>query len=929
MTPAHGAITPRILKVGLPALVSARAVVARGKGHPTTPEGTTHASDAMRLITAVTLGGVSVDLMSFENATALIIGRAVQAGSKPLAVLSANLDHVNHFGSRGQWRQTLENQDAVHWLTLLDGAPLVTQANRLTAQSWPRLAGSDLVESILDRAEAEGLRIGFLGGLPETQRLVRAKLALERPAVNVVGWWAPPRESLENRKTCRELCRQISDAKVDLLFVCLGKPRQELWIAEYGPETGAKVLLAFGAVVDFLAGRVPRAPAIIRGSGLEWAWRLILEPRRLARRYLLEGPASYVSLRRNSSAIPITSTAQSIRRGQDAAEITPGKFAALTEHTDVAVLIVTYNNQDDIDSLIRCLRRETADQSMKVVVADNSPSRHTLDALASQADVLSFPTGGNKGYAGGLNLAMRQAGTADAYLILNPDLWLAEGAVKALRDRLQSSSAGIVVPKLLEKDGSTYRSLRREPRWFRSLGDAFLGSKLSSRPGWLSETDFDPESYIYPHPVEWATGAAMLVSSKTAANVGDWDESFFLYSEETDFFRRARDVGEGAWYEPKAEMTHAGGGSGSSPQLEALMTVNRVRYSRKHSSATEALLAHATVMAAEVIRIWKPGHLIKLLTVTGLRSWEHLPKAYNYPDVTADVPEGSVIIPAHNESTVLGRTLKSLAPALRNGKVEVIVACNGCTDNTEAVARTFPRVRVVSVAAASKAAALNAADKVATKWPRIYLDADIELGPGSLVHTLRELAQEEGPLAARPPFVYDTIGASWLVRAYYRARNRIPSASSALWGAGVYGLSKRGHQKLGTFPAFLGDDYYVEGLFTSDEKKILQCAPVIVRTPRTAGALLATLGRIYRGNTEQRGGTEITAAQTLLSLFRSVNGPVSCIDAAIYAAFALAGRSRRHGSPAAAWERDESSRSSGEAEGSAEVWIETTKGLGK
>ena len=206
---------------------------------------------------------------------------------------SANLDHIHHFGTGGRWHGVLEQSEAsgrVRWLTLLDGAPVVAHAHRMAGRQWPRLAGSDLIGPLLDAAAVAGLRVGFLGGTKENQDLLRAALSTHRPDLRVSGCWAPRREVLASAYESRRLAGEIRVAGVDLLVVGLGKPRQELWIAEYGHLTGAGALLAFGAVIDFLAERVSRAPAWLSAHGLEWSYRLALEPRRLSRRYLLHGP---------------------------------------------------------------------------------------------------------------------------------------------------------------------------------------------------------------------------------------------------------------------------------------------------------------------------------------------------------------------------------------------------------------------------------------------------------------------------------------------------------------------------------------------------------------------------------------------------------------------------------------------------------------
>jgi hypothetical protein len=166
-------------------------------------------------------------------------------------------------------------------------------------------------------------------------------------------------------------------------------------------------------------------------------------------------------------------------------------------------------------------------------------------------------------------------------------------------------------------------------------------------------------------------------------------------------------------------------------------------------------------------------------------------------------------------------------------------------------------------------------------------------------------------LAARPAFRYDTSGASWLVRTNYRARGRVPANARGLWGAGAYALSRAGHDRLGEFPALTGDDYYVDRLFSGSEKAVVATVPVVVRTPRTAASLLAVLRRTYRGNAQQdERFAGQSASRTLRELLSSVRGPLTAVDAAVYAAFAVAGRRRPlvGRRPATAWERDESSR---------------------
>ncbi len=604
-----------------------------------------------------------------------------------------------------------------------------------------------------------------------------------------------------------------------------------------------------------------------------------------------------------------------------------GRFVGTGEPADVAVLVVTYNNAAHLDRLVGSLRREATRHRLRVVVADNASTDGTLEQVRRHEDVVAFATGGNLGYAAGINLARARAGVADALLVLNPDLRVEEGAAEALLSRLRHPGVGVVVPRIVDPTGETYPSLRREPSVSRLAGDVLLGPYLPRRPHWLSELELDRDAYRQPHEVDWATGAAILVERDVADAVGDWDERFFLYSEETDFFRRVRAQGRAVWYEPAAVVEHAQGGSGSFPLGVPLLVVNRLRYVEKHQTRGRARAFRALLVVRGLMRMRSPGQRASLRFLVRRSTWDRLPAArWDVPDGAdhrrdtgdrdepdlredaADCPSGSVVIPAHDEAAVLARTLRPLAPLARAGRVEVVVACNGCTDDTAGVARQFDGVGVVVVPEASKTAALNAADALATRWPRLYLDADIELTPRAL-RDLFALLHTETVLAARPRFVYDTAGAGPLVRSYYRARARVPSLSQALWGAGAYALTEKGHVRIGEFPPVTGDDLYVDACFDETEKQVVDTDPVVVRTPRQVRALLGVLGRACRGNGELLGGHAAPTVRTTVGeLLRTATGPACAADAAVYCALALTARAVGARRSTGGWERDVTTR---------------------
>jgi hypothetical protein len=170
-------------------------------------------------------------------------------------------------------------------------------------------------------------------------------------------------------------------------------------------------------------------------------------------------------------------------------------------------------------------------------------------------------------------------------------------------------------------------------------------------------------------------------------------------------------------------------------------------------------------------------------------------------------------------------------------------------------------------------------------------------------------------LAARPACRYDTDGASALVRSFYRARTRLPRHKLAMWGAGAYGLSVKGHQRLGVFPMITADDGYVDTRFDADEKAVVATEPAVVTTPADTKSLLAILRRSHRGNAElsARGRNSerpvrSTAPDTAVAVVRTIRGPTSAVDALVFLGMALA---KRRGFHKAAWERDETSRSNG------------------
>ena len=284
---------------------------------------------------------------------------------------------------------------------------------------------------------------------------------------------------------------------------------------------------------------------------------------------------------------------------------------------------------------------------------------------------------------------------------------------------------------------------------------------------------------------------------------------------------------------------------------------------------------------------------------------------------------GSVVIPAHNEANVIGRCLSALLRRADPGELDVVVVCNGCTDDTAAaVARTAQHsVRVIALDAASKPAALRAGDEAAIAMPRLYLDADAVLSGTVARRVLERLSA--GAVAARPPIRYDSSRSSAPVRSYYRARARIPAVMGSLWGAGVYGLSAAGRARFRAFPDLVGDDLWLDRQFDPTEVEIVDRDPVLVTVPRRTGDLVNVLKRTYEckaqvtsagsGNDERARKVTSSALRELLRL--AATGPAQARDAATYGTFAACARlALALGSATGAsadvsrWRRDDTSR---------------------
>ncbi|WP_432547380.1 glycosyltransferase [Kineococcus sp. SYSU DK004] len=311
------------------------------------------------------------------------------------------------------------------------------------------------------------------------------------------------------------------------------------------------------------------------------------------------------------------------------------------------------------------------------------------------------------------------------------------------------------------------------------------------------------------------------------------------------------------------------------------------------------------------------------------------PRAALVP-VAGTAPTVSVVVPAHDEERPLARTLAALAAQGGREVPEVVVVANGCTDATAEVARAAG-ARVVELAQPSKAAALSAGDAAATAFPRIYLDADIRLAPGTL-DALAATLRRDDVLVASPRVVFDVSASSWPVRAFYAVYREIPYVTDGLVGLGVYGMSERGRARFGDFPAVTSDDLFVQRTFHRSERATSD-GEFVVSAPRDLRNLLKVRTRTASGNTElsrlpaaaddaggrpvpsgpgdgvdgggggDRAAFDRTTTTTTTALLRlATTRPRLVPSVAVYTAVTVVSRVLARRRRASAWQRDTSTR---------------------
>jgi N-acetylglucosaminyl-diphospho-decaprenol L-rhamnosyltransferase len=256
-----------------------------------------------------------------------------------------------------------------------------------------------------------------------------------------------------------------------------------------------------------------------------------------------------------------------------------------SEHADVDVVVVAYNSSS---TLRDCVTPLAAITSLRVIVVDNASDDGSAESVRDLGvDVIE--AGENRGFAAGCNLGAA-AGTSPYVLFLNPDARIDLESIQVLTAEVEDSVVGAAAPRILSANGHLEYSQRRFPSVASTFAQGLFLHRMLPRADWTDEVIRDESLYEVAQSPDWVSGACLLVKRSVFEQIGGWDESFFLYSEDTDLCRRIRSAGYEVRFLPAATAVHIGGQSSPRSGLLPLLATSRARYAAKHSGAVKARL---------------------------------------------------------------------------------------------------------------------------------------------------------------------------------------------------------------------------------------------------------------------------------------------------------------------------------------------------
>lgn len=226
----------------------------------------------------------NIDFNNYDfNDLSLFIDSRIN-NNKCSYIVTCNVDHIMKLQKDSDFYQVYQDAD----LVIADGMPVIWASKILGKPLKEKVSGSDIIPFLSKHFAQKQYKLFFLGAAPGIAQKAADNLINQFPEMKIVGNYSPSYGFENNNEEIREIIDMIKTAKPDILFVGVGAPKQEKWIHKYYKEIDVPVSIGVGASLDFLAGNIQRAPLIMQKIGLEWFWRLMQEPKRLWKRYLVD-----------------------------------------------------------------------------------------------------------------------------------------------------------------------------------------------------------------------------------------------------------------------------------------------------------------------------------------------------------------------------------------------------------------------------------------------------------------------------------------------------------------------------------------------------------------------------------------------------------------------------------------------------------------
>lgn len=403
-------------------------------------------------LTTTDVTDISLNNVNYDTASSQIVNWAKSHQHRYVCI--CNVHSVTSSSWTPTLKRALQNSD----MNTADGMPLVWMQRQLGVKDASRVYGPTLMLHTLEKASRERLRVAFYGGHEDRMPKLLEKVRSEYPGVQIVETIIPPFRSLSKVEDDHFTARLI-EAQPDITLVGIGCPKQEIWMHAHSHRIPG-VMMGVGAAFDFHAGAVAQAPAQIQRLGLEWAYRLYREPKRLFRRYLSTNPIFMARAAKQLLQAKFGGrNFQKFDQNLDDQQVT-----ALKPTSHIAICIATYKRPflltDLLKSIRACERPENVTIDLRIIDNDvEASARPGVDAFRSEAhgfDTIHYTVEPRQNIAHARNAAI-ELGEADAYIFVDDDetvseQWLTH-LIAAANNHQADAAFGPVRARLGERSG--------------------------------------------------------------------------------------------------------------------------------------------------------------------------------------------------------------------------------------------------------------------------------------------------------------------------------------------------------------------------------------------------------------------------------------------------------------------------------------------